>query len=238
MTTQPEDRPLTLAEKNRQAREICADPHRFFKAFSRTARRFQHMNPSARYRVMTLVGSAPDFLPRKPLKLAINDRTLRVDSWTDVVALIVRELVTAKPSFILRLSEAGLLPWIENLEPSVDLITAFRNGQTTLRFTSLEEAFLSVQWLLVMCNVKLNEVIVQVDPYASNAAWHAREEELRAKRAEEARVLREIDQARQKYAEEHPEDLEAQRFAKPRTPGARKPLPPTTQTQEEMTWEI
>ena len=57
-----------LAEKDRTAREWCADPHRYFKAFSRTARRFQQSHPSPRYRVMTLVGGAQDFLPRRPLQ--------------------------------------------------------------------------------------------------------------------------------------------------------------------------
>lgn len=219
-----------LNEQNLRAREICADPHHFFKAFSRTARRFQHMNPSPRYRVMTLVGVANDFLPRQPLKLLVNDRLMRVTSWSDVFAYIVREMVSAYPNFICRLSSAGLLPWIENSNPSLDLIASFESGEATLKFTTLEEAFWCVQWLLVMCGVKLNEVVVQVDPFASDEAWHARESEIRAKRAEENRVLREIDEARRKYAEEHPDEPPPPVRGRKRTD-----QPPT---EENLTWEI
>lgn len=219
-----------LNEKNLRAREICADPHQFFKAFSRTARRFQHMNPSPRYRVMTLVGGANDFLPRQPLKLLVNGHLLRVASWSDVFAYIVRELVAAQPDYIRRLSTAGLLPWIENANPANDLIQSFENDEATLKFSTLEEAFWSVQWLLVMCDVKLNEVVVQVDPFESEEAWRARQAEIRAKRAEENRVLREIDEARLKYAEEHPDA--------PPPPTRGRPRPTNPPAKEELTWGI
>ncbi len=220
--------PLTLAEKARQAREFCADPHRFYKAFSRTARRFQHMNRSARLRVMTLVGTAEDFLPRRVLKLALFERVFRVTSWDDVLAYIVRELVAAKPAEIRALSRAGLLPWMTSADPTLDLVAAFSAGQASINFTTREEAFQSVQWLLIMCDVRLNEVVVQIDPYESNAAWRARETEIREKRTEENRVLREIDEARRRYAAEHPEDEMAQRIAE----GHRPPK------KEEPTWEL
>lgn len=225
----PISTPSTLADKDRQAREICADPHKYFKAFSRTARRFQHMNPSPRYRVMTLVGTATDFLPRQPLKLLANDRLLRVSNWSDVFALLVRELVTAKPNQIRALASAGMVPWIASANPDADIIEAFENGEATLKFTTLEEAFWCVQWLLVMCDVKLNEVVVQVDPFESDEAWRVREAELRAKRTEENRVLREIDQARQKYAEEHPDEPVL-------LPGNKRRIKPAN--EEELTWGI
>ena len=76
--------PEVIAARDRQAREWCANPHAFFKAFSRTARRFQHMNQSPRYRVMTLVGEAGDFLPLRPLRLQVLGRAMRVSSWEQV----------------------------------------------------------------------------------------------------------------------------------------------------------
>lgn len=227
--------PLSLAEKDRQARECCADPHRFFKAFSRTARRFQHMNRSPRYRVMTLVGGPNDFLKFHPIKLAIGERLAHVSSWEDVFATLVRELVMRKPAFIQTLSQAGYLPWIENLNPSVDLITAFQNGETNLKFMTLVEAFCAVQWLIVMCDIKLNDVIVQIDPYESEEAWRKRESEIRTKRQEESRVLREIDEARLKWAEQHPEDDYAQDVAKQILSGEK---PANKKPKEDLTWEI
>lgn len=229
-----QDTPLSLAEKDRQAREWCADPHRFFKAFSRTAKRFQFQNRSPRYRVMTLVGGPNDFLKFHPIKLSICDHLAHVTSWEDVFATAIRELVQAKPAFIRTLSQAGYLPWMENLNPSVDLLTAFQNGEINLKFMTLVEAFCAVQWLIVMCDIKLNDVIVQIDPYESEEAWRKREAELRAKRQEESRVLREIDDARVKWAEEHPEDDYAQEVAQRIKSGEK----PKTKPKEDLTWEI
>ena len=103
-----------------------------------------------------------------------------------------------------------MLPWMANLAPAgTGIVEAFRTGQASLNFATLEEGFNSILWLLAMTDVKFNEVLVQVDPYATDADWRARESAIRAKREEENRVLREIDEARRRYAEEHPEEIAA-----------------------------
>ena len=217
-----------LAEKDRVAREWCADPHRYFKAFSRTARRFQQSHPSPRYRVMTLVGGPQDFLPRRPILLNIFGHTMPVDNWAEVFAYIAGEVVASCPSIVIALERAGMLPWMANLAPAgTGIVEAFRTGQASLTFATLEEGFNSILWLLAMADVKFNEVLVQVDPYASEADWRARESAMRAKREEENRVLREIDEARRRYAEAHPEEAAAQNAAAARS-----------ENKEDMTWEI
>lgn len=196
-----------LAEKDRAAREWCADPHRYFKAFSRTARRFQRSHPSPRYRVMTLVGGPGDFLARRPILLNIFGHTTPVESWPEVFAYIASEVVASCPSIVIALERAGMLPWMANLAPAgTSLVEAFRTGHASLSFATLEEGFNSIQWLLAMADVKFNEVLVQVDPYATDAEWREREAAMRAKREAENRVLREIDEARRRYAEAHPDE--------------------------------
>lgn len=197
--------PEVIAARDRQAREWCANPHAFFKAFSRTARRFQHMNQSPRYRVMTLVGEAGDFLPLRPLRLQVLGRAMRVSSWEQVFSCIVGEVAAAFPQLMQALDRDGRLQWIARSDASADIQQALDDGSATMQFATLDEAFCAVQWLLSMAEVKLNEVIVQVDPYASDREWLVRQAEIRAKREEEKRVLREIDDARRRYAEEHPE---------------------------------
>jgi len=196
---------LDLREQDRQARAYLADPHRYFKAFSRTARRFQHMHPSPRYRVMTLVGVPADFLAKRPLMLHLHDRTHRVTSWVDVLATAVSDVVATNPTLVRALAMAGFVPWMVPPAGEGDILAAFARGEVALELSTEEEVFVQLQWLLLMAGVKLNEVVVQVDPY-SDAAWLKRSEELRAKRADEARVLREIDEARRRYAEEHADE--------------------------------
>lgn len=192
--------------RDREARTWMADPHAYFKAFSGTARRFQQAHPSARLRVMTFVGRPEEFLSRRPVRVHLLDRTTPVRGWDDVLSAVVAAVVLARPSLVPALSRAGLMPWLVNLEPSVDLLEAFRRGRVTLRLASLEEAFRGAQWLMLMAGVRLNEALVQVDPYADDAAWKAREAALQAKRAEQKRILQEIDAARRQYAEDHPEE--------------------------------
>lgn len=191
-----------LAARDRAARTWLADPHRYFKAFSRTARRFQHMHPSPRYRVMTLVGTAADFLPRRPLRVHLLGRTTAVSSWPEVLAAVVREVVVARPDLVRELDARGLLPWMAKADPADDIVAAFSAGAVTLKLDSLEEAFAAAQWIALMADVKLNEVVVQVDPF-TDVDWRARAAELRAKRDEQDRILREIDLARRQYAEAH-----------------------------------
>lgn len=187
-----------------QVREWIADPHRYFKAFSRTARRFQHTHPSARLRVMTFVGCPEEFLSRRPLRVHLLEKTTPVHSWEEVLSAVVATVVMARPALVLELSRAGLVPWMVNLEPEVDLLEAFRRGKVNLSLNSLADAFRSAQWLMLMADVKLNEAVVQVDSY-TDEEWKVREAELQGKRAEEKRILQEIDLARKQYAEAHPE---------------------------------
>lgn len=194
-----------LAARDRDVRTWLADPHRYFKAFSRTARRFQHMHPSPRLRVMTLVGAAGDFLPRRPLRVHLLGRTTPVASWPEVLAAVVREVVVARPALVRALDARGMLPWMEKADPAADMVAAFSAGAVTLKLDSLEAAFAATQWIALMADVKLNEVVVQVDPY-TDEAWRARAQALQAKRDEESRILREIDLARQRYAEAHAAD--------------------------------
>lgn len=193
-----------LFERDRQAREWIADPHRFFKAFSRTARRFQHQHPSARLRTMTLVGTPDEFLARRPLQFHAWEETVRVKSWEQVLSTVVAAVAMRQPRLLLDLDRAGLVPWMAKQDPGQDLIQALQASRVTLKLDSLAEAFRMTQWLLLMAGVKLNEAVVQVDPF-SDEEWAVREAQLQEKRAEEKRVLREIDLARKQWADAHPE---------------------------------
>lgn len=194
-----------LRELDRQARAWVAEPHRFFKAFSRTARRFQHQHPSERLRTMTFVGGPDEFLSRRPLRLHLWENTTRVTSWESVLSTVVGAVAMAKPQLLADLDRAGLLAWMAKADPSLDVLESLRRGQVTLRLDSLAEAFRATQWLLLMAGVKLNEAVVQVDPF-TDEEWKVRETQLHEKRAEQKRVLREIDLARKQWADAHPEE--------------------------------
>lgn len=195
-----------LLARDREARLWLADPHKYFKAFSRTARRFQHTHPSPRYRVMTLVGGPQEFLQRRPLRVHFLDRTTPVETWADVFATVVREIAVARPMLLRALEMHGLIPWLVKEDPAADVVDAFCAGAVTLRLATLEEAFQTTQWIALMADVKLNEVVVQVDPF-TDEEWRVREAEIQAKRQEENRVLREIDLARRQYAETHTDEF-------------------------------
>jgi len=201
-----QDASTDLLARDREARTWLADPHKYFKAFSRTARRFQHTHPSPRYRVMTLVGGPQEFLQRRPLRVHFLDRTTPVETWADVFATVVREIAVSRPVLLRALEMRGLIPWLVKTDPAADVVDAFNAGEVTLRLATLEEAFQTTQWIALMADVKLNEVVVQVDPF-TDEEWRVREADLLAKRQEENRVLREIDLARRQYAETHADEF-------------------------------
>ncbi|MGN0847436.1 MAG: hypothetical protein ACI4RA_08655 [Kiritimatiellia bacterium] len=194
-----------LAAKSREVRAWMADPHRFFKAFSRTARRFQHTHPSPRYRAMTLVGGAAEFLSRRPLRVHLLGQTTPVRSWPEVLAAVVRRIVVVQPDLVRALDAQGLIPWFVKRNAADDVVTAFCAGAVTLKLASQQAAFEATQWIALMADVKLNEVVVQVDPF-TDEEWRVRERQLQTKREEQSRVLREIDLARRRYAETHADE--------------------------------
>ena len=195
----PELENASLAERDHMVREWLMEPHRYFKAFSPVARGFQNRHRSARFRTMTLVGVADDFLKLRPRIVHLMERTTDVNSWEDVFCAIVRAVVVRCPDELRELDVGGYLSWMTKTDEAEDIVAAFGRGAVRLDFTSLEEAFAAVQWLVLMVGVKLNEVVVQVDPYEDNAAWRARSAEINAKREDEVRILREIDEARRQY---------------------------------------
>ena len=189
-------RGLDLAVRDRAVREWVAEPHRFFKAFGATARAFQRRHPSPRCRVMTFVGVADDFLKLRPRRVQLLDRTTEVRSWEEVFGAMVRAVVARFPDELRELDVTGYLSWMTKRDEQEDIVAAFSHGAVTLDFTSLEEAFAALQWLVLMMGVKLSDVVVQVDPYEDDAAWRARQADLRAKRAAEQQEARERHAAR------------------------------------------
>lgn len=192
--------------KDVEVRKWLENPHQYFKAFSRVAKRFQHEHPSPRYRVMTLVGRPEEFLSRRPMKVGLFGHVRPVSCWEEVLAAIAGEIAAERSSVMRDVCRAGLAPWIAVAE-GMDVVEAFAVGAVALNLPSLEEAFLMAQWLLLMADVKLNEAIVQVDPF-TDEEWSVRSAQLREKRENENRVLREIDDARRRYAEAHPEEAQ------------------------------
>lgn len=190
-----------LVELDRSACQWIANPHAYFKAFSPVAKRFQRRHPSERLRTMTLVGLPGEFLARRPVRFHVWETTTPVRSWQDVLLAAVGAVARTRPDLVRALDQAGLVPWMVRLDPGVDLLEAFRLGRATLRLDSLAEAFRKTQWLLLMAGVKLNEAIVQVNPY-TDEEWKVREAEMHARRADERRILREIDEKRRLNGEE------------------------------------
>ena len=61
-----------------------------------------------------------------------------------------------------------------------------------------------VQWLFLMCGIRLNEVIVQVDPY-TDEEWRVRKEEIDRKRSEERAFMEGRRAAQKAWTKAHPD---------------------------------
>lgn len=185
--------------------EWIANPHAYFVSFGAEARAFQKRHRSERLRTMTLVAEAEKLTPFRPVCISLDGVSERTASWADVFSVVTARLVSACPETFAALQEEGKLGWLGcdvSGASAVDLLAA---GSLSPEFTSLEEVVARVQWLFLMCGVRLNEVIVQVDPY-TDEAWAVRKAEIDSRRAADKAFL-EGRRAAQKAWAERQEDM-------------------------------
>jgi len=176
--------------------EWLANPHAYFRAFGQEARTFQERNRSRRLRTMTLVAPAEKLVGLRPVCLSLDGSRAAVDTWETAFATAAARLIAAHPATFAALQAAGELDWMgcpAEWTPVAELLAA---GTLRPDFADLADVIRRVQWLFLMCGIRLNEVIVQVDPY-TDAAWEVRRKELARKRAEEQKILEERRAARQ-----------------------------------------
>ena len=184
--------------------EWLANPHAYFKSFGPEAREFQRGHRSERLRTMTLVAPAAELAQLRPVCVSLDRSEERVSSWQEAFSLVTSRLVAAHPQTFAALQQAGELAWLgcpAAGDPVADVLAA---GGLRPSFGDWDEVVWRVQWLFLMCGVRLNEVIVQVDPY-TDEQWAVRREELRRKRADEQAFMKGRRAAQKAWAEAHPE---------------------------------
>ena len=172
-----------------QVGEWMANPHAYFRAFGPEARTFQKKHRSERLRTMTLVMSAAELADLRPVCVSLDGRDVRVSSWSDVFSSVVSRLVVANPEAFAALQSAGELAWLGCGSSDESVATQLEAGRLNPQFSDWAEVVARVQWLFLMCGIRLNEVIVQVDPY-TDEDWKTRKAELDRKRAEEAAFMK------------------------------------------------
>ena len=171
-----------------QVGEWLANPHAYFRAFGSEARTFQKKHPSERLRTMTLVAPAAKLAALRPVRLSLDGRDVAVKSWSEAFSCAVSRLVAANQATFDALQTAGELEWL-GCSPSCETVSALMEaGRISPQFADWPEVVARVQWLFLMCGIRLNEVIVQVDPY-TDEEWRVRKEEIDRKRSEERAFL-------------------------------------------------
>ncbi len=191
--------------------EWIGNPHAFFTAFGPEARAFQKRHRSERLRTMTLVAPAAELAGMRPLLLSLDGREISVASWEEAFAESLGRLVAANGSTFAALQAAGELDWLgcpADGEPVAERLAA---GTLEGAFEDLGTVVARVQWLFLMCGVRLNEVVVQVDPY-TDEAWRERHAAIKARRAADKAFLEGRRAAQRAWAEAHPEEAGAGRL--------------------------
>ena len=186
--------------------EWIADPHAYFKSFGPEARTFQKKHPSERLRTMTLVMPPAELAGFRPVCVSLDGRDVDVASWSDVFSSVVSRLVLAHPVAFAALQSAGELEWLgcgPKGEPVAALLEA---GRLNPQFADWAEVVARVQWLFLMCGIRLNEVIVQVDPY-SDEEWRMRKAEIDRRRAADRAFMEGRRAAQKAWAAAHPESI-------------------------------
>ena len=187
-----------------QVGEWLANPHAYFRAFGPEARAFQKKHPSERLRTMTLVAPAAELAALRPVRLSLDGREVVAKSWSEAFSCAASRLVTANPATFDALQTAGQLEWL-GCRPAGEAVTAMLEaGRINPQFVDWAEVVARVQWLFLMCGIRLNEVIVQVDPYTDDE-WRVRKEEIDRKRSEERAFMEGRRAAQKAWAAAHPD---------------------------------
>ena len=184
--------------------EWIANPHAYFRSFGPEARAFQKMHPSERLRTMTLVMPAAELAEKRPVCVSLDGVEIRVRSWSEVFSCAVSRLVTAHAETFAALQAAGELGWLGCGAGEEPVAAVLEAGRLNPQFTDWTEVVARVQWLFLMCGIRLNEVIVQVDPY-TDEDWRVRKEEIDRKRAEEKAFMEGRRAAQKAWADAHPD---------------------------------
>lgn len=180
-----------------------ANPHAYFRAFGPEARAFQRRNRSERLRTMTLVAPAGELAGLAPVRIGLDGNCARVGSWEQAFALVAARLIAAHPQTFAALQADGELTWLGCEAAGVPVAELLAAGALKPGFASMDEVVGRIQWLFLMCGIRLNEVIAQVDPY-TDETWAVRREELRRKRAAEKQFMDGRRAAQQAWAQAHP----------------------------------
>jgi len=182
-----------------------AEPHAAFRAFGPEARNFQAQNRSERLRVMTLVAPAEELAALRPVCVSLDGVREDADSWEVLFSVVAKRLLTARPQTFAALQTAGELGWLGCPFGGAPVADLFASGLLKPTFASLADVVSRVQWLFLMCGIRLNEVVVQVDPH-TDETWAVRREELRRKRAEEQAFMKGRRAAQRAWRESHADD--------------------------------
>ena len=188
-----------------QVGEWIANPHAYFKSFGPEARTFQKKHPSERLRTMTLVAPAAELAVLRPVRLSLDGREVVAKSWSEAFSCAVSRLVVANPATFDALQAAGHLEWLGCCATGEAVSAMMESGRINPQFADWAEVVARVQWLFLMCGIRLNEVIVQVDPY-TDEEWRVRKEEIDRKRSEERAFMEGRRAAQKAWAEAHGED--------------------------------
>lgn len=153
---------------------------------------------------MTLVAPAAELAVLRPVRLSLDGREVAVQSWAETFSCAVSRLVASHPDVFAALQSEGLLEWL-GCGPSDESVSALMEaGRINPQFAEWAEVVARVQWLFLMCGIRLNEVIVQVDPY-TDGEWRTRKAEIDRKRSEERAFMEGRRAAQKAWAEAHPE---------------------------------
>ena len=185
-----------------QVGEWIANPHAYFRAFGFEARAFQAQHRSERLRTMTLVIPAAQLAEKRPVCVSLDRRDVRVGSWSDVFSAAVTRLSAAHPETFDALQSAGELQWLGCVPSGEALASLIEVGRLNPQFADWAEVVARVQWLFLMCGIRLNEVIVQVDPY-TDEEWRVRKEEIDRRRSDERAFMNGRREAQKAWAAEH-----------------------------------
>ena len=164
------------------------------------ARTFQKKHRSERLWTMTLVAPA-ELAALRPVRLSLDGQEVVAKSWSEAFPCVVSHLLAANMAIFDALQASGRLEWFGCSFASESVSAMMEAERINPQFVDWAEVVTRVQWLFLMCGIRQNEVIVQVDPYTDEELL-VRKAEIDRKRLEEWSLMESRRAAQKTWADQ------------------------------------
>ncbi len=130
---------------------------------SETVSRYVKAETCLKSGVTSLAQRAKSLVELRVQGLAFCERKMPVSGWNDALVKFMHHMAEERGNAVNLLQSAGLLSWVRRTDPGMSMAKAWRSDACEIQFFSPSWVCMKLQWLFLMCGIKLIDVGVRFE---------------------------------------------------------------------------